>query len=914
MNKLKLLISIFFCASIAMAQTKGTLTGVITDKEANNAPLPFANVFVKETKNSVATNETGKYSLELLPGKYTIQFSSVGYEGFEKSVEIKAGAVTTLNGSLGSGNYTLKDVVVKSTANREKETAILLDQKNAVEIKQSIGAQEMSRKGVSDVATAVTKTTGITKQEGSGNIFVRGLGDRYNSTTMNGLPLPSNNPSKKNINLDIFSTDIVESIGIDKTFNYKNYGDFSGANIDIVSKNYKGNGMLEFGIGIGGNTNAINQDKFYLQDGPSFTGFSNNSIPADPFSSYSFNTSWNKESKTPINNSLFLRGGDSFSFGSKSKLSYFITGSFDNEYNFREGISNGGVNAQGIPRRSFTFDSYNYNTNTTLMGNVNYKINSNHTLKLNTMLINSSSQKHDEYTGVIDIFDAATEGGGFVRRSNFDRTTLNVNQLLGLHKLSDKIDFNWGLSYNKVANIVPDRMFNTFIPIDNNNISVLQISDNNSSENHRYYQELNDDELAANFAVDYKFKKDAEGEYKGKVTLGYNGRFKTVGFEAVQLNFNVNQDPSITQPIIDLNNIDGYFNQNSIDATYFDIRSFNGGLTPQTYDGQQYIHAALGAIEYKFSPKFTMILGTRVESIYQYIEWFTNISSGENTLDNIEVMPSTSIKYALNEKQNLKFAASKTYTLPQFKERAPFQFEDATEIFFGNPKLYASTDYNTDIKWEYFPDKNEVVSVTAFGKYIQNPINEVTIASATNDISYVNTGEKAIVIGGEFEIKKMIFENDSENKESLSAGFNASYMYNNQDFSSQKVNDETDLNVFFTDEEGSLTGASDLLLNGDLSYFKSFSNNRDVLATVTYNYFSDRVYAIGSNARGNIVDKAVGTLDFILKSKVSNNIALGLIVKNILDPKVERVQETQNVIVESYKKGINFKFSLTYNF
>jgi hypothetical protein len=911
--KCKFIFSLLLISTLSFAQIKGALAGTLTDKDLNNLPLPFANVLIKGSTTGVTTDEKGTYKLSLTPGNYTIQFSFIGYESIEERITIKSGETLTINKALGSGSYQLQDVVIKKVASREKETALLLEQKNAVEIKQSIGAQEIARKGVSDVASAVTKTTGITKQEGSGNIYVRGLGDRYNSTTMNGLPLPSNNPSRKNIKLDIFTTDIVESIGIDKTFNYKNFGDFAGANIDIVSKNYKGKTMLEVGFDVGVNSLAISQDNFYLQDGPNFTGFTNNSYPSDPFSAYNFDTSWDKETKSPVNNSFFIRGGNSYAVGENGKLGFFANASFDNEYTFREGISNGSINVQGVPRRSFTFESFNYNTNTTLMGNVNYKINAKNNIRFNTMLINSTSQKHDEYLGVIDIFDAATEGGGFVRRSNFDRTTLNVNQLLGDHKLNDQLSFNWGLSYNIVDNIVPDRMFNTFIPVNNNNTSVLQISDNNSSENHRYYQELNDDELAANFAVDYKFKKDAEGEYKGKVTLGYSGRFKTIGFEAIQLNFNVNQ--SVTQPIIDLNNIDGYFNQNSIDSGYFSVTSFNGGLTPQTYGGEQNIHAGFGAIEYKFSPKLTVILGTRVESIYQYLEWYTNLSpNGESTYEKIEVMPSTSIKYTLTEKQNLKFAASKTYTLPQFKERAPFQFEDATEVFFGNPDLYASTDYNADLKWEFFPKTNELISVTAFGKYIQNPINEVTVASATNDISYVNTGDKAIAIGGEFEIKKVIFENDDENKQSLTAGFNASYMYNNQDFSSEKVIDETDLNVFFTEKDGNLTGASDLLLNGDVSYFKSFSNKRDFLATVTYNYFSDRVYAIGTNARGSIVDKAVGTLDLILKSNVSEKIALGLSVKNILDPKVERIQDTQDVVVETYKKGINVKFSITYKF
>ena len=128
------------------------------------------------------------------------------------------------------------------------------------------------------------------------------------------------------------------------------------------------------------------------------------------------------------------------------------------------------------------------------MGNVNYKINSNHTISFNSMMINSTTQKHEEYTGTIDIFDIAPNGGGFIRRSDFDRTTLLVNQLLGSHKLfKDRVDFNWGLSYNDMNNVVPDRMVNTFIPVDDDgDLNILMPSQNNRSENHRFFSELKD--------------------------------------------------------------------------------------------------------------------------------------------------------------------------------------------------------------------------------------------------------------------------------------------------------------------------------------------------------------------------------------------------------------------------------------
>ncbi|MEQ3690260.1 MAG: carboxypeptidase-like regulatory domain-containing protein, partial [Flavobacterium sp.] len=502
--KLNSLFLFLLFSLIGFSQT-GRVSGTILDKEYDNEPLVFANVLIKGTTIGTSTDDFGKYSISLKPGSYTLVINYLGYETKEFPITIKANQTVTINYTLEASGVQLQDVVVVHSITKESEQALLQEQQKSVEIKQAIGAEEISKKGISDVAAAVAKTTGISKQEGSSSIYVRGLGDRYNSTTMNGLPLPSNNPSTKNISLDIFSTDIVEYIGIDKTYNFRNYGDFAGANVDIVSKNYKGNGIIEFGTGFGANSNAIQQDKFYLQDGPNFYGFSNESIPNNPLAGYNFNTSWDKQGETPINGSMYLRGGDSFNFGEISKISFFLNASFDNGYTYKEGVRRGGVEAsQGIAKKDLYRKSYEYQTNSNFMANINYKINNHHNLRINSMFINSSSQKHEEFTGILDIFDNATEGGGFIRRSTFDRTALLVNQLLGEHKFGERTTFDWGLSYNILSNVVPDRMQNTFTPSDQSDpTSPLTVSDLNQSDNHRYYQDMTDDEAAGNFTLSY---------------------------------------------------------------------------------------------------------------------------------------------------------------------------------------------------------------------------------------------------------------------------------------------------------------------------------------------------------------------------------------------------------------------------
>ena len=915
-----LLLSLFF--SVAMFAQNGTVTGTILDKEFNNEPLPFANIVIKGTKQGTSTDENGKYSISLKPGNYTLVIGYLGYETKEIPFTLKANEKKVINHTLEASGVQLADVEIIQVVSKEKESALLQEQQKAVEIKQSIGAEEISKKGIGDVAAAVAKTSGISKQEGSSDIFVRGLGDRYNSTTMNGLPLPSNNPSTKNMSLDVFSTDIVEYIGIDKTFNYKNYGDFAGANVDIVSKTYKGSGMIEVGSGMNANSNAISQNQFYLQDGPSFHGFSNQPIPNNPLASYNFTTSWDKQAATPIGSSFYLRGGDSYSVGSNGKLSFFLNTSFDNNYNYKEGVRRGGVEAsQGVAYKDLFRKAYEYQTSSNAMANINYKINSNHNIKLNTMYINSTSQKHEEFTGVIDIFDAAPNGGGYLTRSTFERTSLLINQLLGNHTLSNRINFDWGLSYNMMTNVIPDRMQNTFVPSDNDNptTSPLIVSNLNKSDNHRYFQEMTDDELAGNFTLSYKFGKTTEDKYKGKFIAGYSARYKEINFDATQFNFKIN-----SQQIIDVNNIDGYFNQNSFNLGYFDIQTFRGGLSapnaldPQNFNGQQIISAGFGAIEYQFTPKLFVIAGFRSEYIIQDIFYSTSLKSGKKLSDTMEYLPSLTAKYEISEKQNIKFAASKTYTLPQFKERAPFLFEEVGQSFFGNENLYNSTDYNFDLKWEMYPKNGEVISFTGFGKYIQNPINQVTVASATNDISWVNTGEKAIGLGIEGEWRKNIISRENSTtgeKTNLGFGLNVSYLFTNQDLDTQKVIEENPgISVAFTNKDSRLTGASDLLVNSDISFNKDFKNDKSLTATLAGGYFSDRIYALGVTGKGDLVDSEVITLDFVLKYKINKNIGFGFSAKNLTNPTIERTQDIQNVVVDSYKKGRNFSISMKYSF
>ena len=913
-----LVVFVLFVSITVFAQDRGTVEGTVTDKEMNNETLPFANVFVKGTSIGTTTDFDGKYLLSLEEGDYTIVYSFVGYTVVEEQITVVAGENYVIDKLLGaSEGITMDEVIVKASVSREKESALLVEKKKAVVMTTAIGAQELSRKGVSDVAGAVTKMSGVSKQEGSGGVFVRGLGDRYNITTLNGLPLPSNNPSNKNIDLSVFTTDVVEAIDVSKTFETKNYGDFGGANINIKSKNFRGQPYVKVGLGAGINSNVAGLSNFYLQDGPSSTGFGEQEIPESPTTPINYTTSWDRvKSSSILNKGFALSAGRSFEVGEEGSLNAFITASHNTDTGFKTGIQRGNVDVQGDPKTDYLVDSYGFDTNTTVMGSLNFKMNANHSIAFSSLFLNSTMQDYSEYVGNNEEFDGGTDPNednefGIIQRGTFDRTQLFVSQLLGEHDFSERVSLDWAAGSSSLNNDIPDRMQNTFVPSRVNEDEYTFFS-NSAIDNHRYYQELTEDELSANAMLSFKFAENSEEEYKGVFKAGYSGRFKNVAFESNQFDFNIKNNV-FSFDVEDVNNVDNYLNEDN----FYNL-NYNINQITQQYFGDQFIHAFLSSIQYGFSEKFTAVLGLRLESIYQSIGFITTLVPDGKfiELNENQFLPSFSGKYSVTDKQSIKFAGSQTYTLPQQKEKVKMLYEEVTQAYIGNPDLYSSSNYNFDLGWEFFPTAGELISVTGFGKMIQNPINEVFINSASGEISYLNSGDLATVVGVEFELKKKIVEfvNSKDLTNKLSLGVNLSVMQSNQDFNAEKVSDETDYGANFTYEEGSLTGASDVLGNADVSYFAEISENSNLMATLSYGYFSDKMKAIGTQGRGNLIDQANSTLDFVLKSELNKRLNIGLAVKNITDPAYVSIQETQNVILSSYKKGVNYSLSLAYKF
>jgi len=927
-----------FTSLATFAQSTGSLAGKLMDKEYNNEPLPFANVIIKGTSTGTTSDMDGLYILnDLSPGSYTIIYSFVGYETQEIAVEIIASKVTNVDVTMGASAASLDEVVITTTTKRESETALLLEQKKAVEIKQSIGAEELSRKGVSDAAGAVAKISGVSKQEGSSNVYVRGLGDRYLNTTMNGLSLPSNDVNKKNIDLNLFSSDVIENVSISKAYSSKYYGDFSAGNVDISSKDYKGNGFFDAYVSTGFNTNAIDKD-FVRSEGPGYFGYYGR-YDHNPFAVVLSHGVDPENAGTPMNIGYGASAGKSFTFKNDSRLSLFATASFENSYEYRKGSA---VDYTLTEKKAFidNAEEYEYGTTTTAMASINYKIDSDNSIKYNSLFINNSSDKVGYFgiDGKGRSRDAIlnTDEGFYQMNVQFDQTQMYVNQLLGEHT-SGKFDVDWGFGYNYVFSKQPDRkrvsIENYHLALDNDTNTNPAFYSNVVFDNQRYFQNIEDNEYNGRINLAYNANDNV------KINVGYNGRSKERTFNNIRYGYDILDSG---YGITDVNNLDSVFtldnlNLNDGDDGIYEIQVINPipnvsnvnrpGLYENTYTGNLNVYAGYVDAEIKSGEKWLFVPGVRLESFEQKIAFnvinLGNLGNSEITSKETFVLPTLNVKYALTEDANLRFSASQTVSIPEFKEVAPFVYEDISTRIGGNPDLLEkgySKILNIDLKYEWFFSKNEILSVAAFTKEIKDPVNLVVGADATGTQRYFRTGDKANVYGLEVEIRKNLITNEDEDTK-LSAGFNATYMHTTQDL--YENIDGAFYDVSFTESEEALQGASPLILNADINYSPTFGNYKPT-ANLVFSYFSNRIDALGSGQLGNVIEKGVPTLDFIWKNKVNDKLEINLSAKNLLNANIDYYRETTlgDISVNSangkgvtdYKRGMDLGLQLKYKF
>lgn len=940
--KLKLTF-LFLLFSLVGFSQKTTISGVVSDKDLKGEPLPFANVTIKGKSLGVTTDIDGKYILEIPAGTHTAIFSFLGYESKEVQFSIAQGENKIINESIGSGSVTLEDVVIKSTINREKETALLLEQKKAVEIKQSIGAQEMSRKGVSDVEEGLTKITGIAKVDGRG-LFVRGLEDRYNNLLINDLQAPSNSPFKKIIPTDLFPTDIVGVLNVYKTFNPNISGDFAGATINIETSQPKNN-ITKITSGFSYVTNNNGQDFLLSEDAnttqgflglngddkvlPGYFGGRPSGVVMSPsqYSDYSKNSNWNADkSSSPINTNLGFLHANKVKVGDNS-LNYIVSVNQDNAYVIRKGVERTFNFGQGNYDNNLFTTSYDLKTTVSGLASVKYKTN-RFGIGFNSFLLRATSSRIDDQFGYTN--SQANKPNMIIRMNQFEETQYWNNQIIGNYDLTEdkKHTLKGGFSFVKTKFGQPDRKF-VVGELNGDDQITASFGGNNLI---RQYLDISGDRFFSGM-LEYNVKLNTtESGKENKLSVGYNG-FSNEEISSYRFLFGKPISSGLPQFTTSLNNIEGVV----ANAVQNGIINFTE-TSNEDYKSKLYqnVQSGYANLFWNFGEKWEINGGLRVEKSLREIK-FRRLGYGINspfsklTEDNIDFLPSVNTKYSLNDKSNLRFAASKTITRPASAELLPIEYlnADGTVVLGNYPlartvfqsqqnwKSLKNTDnLNFDLKYEIFPKENEMLAIGVFGKQIQNPIERIFVQSASSggQITTFDNSKSATIFGAELELLLQL-KRISPVLDKFTFGFNTSLM--NTKVKVDKINNPAE-----NSDTRKLQGAADWVINSDLKYEFQFNEEMKNTVTLVYGVTGDRIYAVGTSNLDHIYEKPFQKLDFVWTSKFSKNLEAKLSIDNILNPNFKRVMGDNSKVtiyendltVRQYKKGTGFGLTIGYTF
>ena len=933
-------ITLMLISLATVGQSTGSIAGKLTDKEYNNEPLPFANVLIKGTTQGTTSDIDGLYGFENLEaGSYTLVFSFVGYETQEISVDVVTGKVTTVNVPMGASAASLNEVVITTTTRKESEAALLLDQKKAVEIKESIGAVQLAQLGVSDASGATAKISGVSKSDGSGQLYVRGLGDRYLTTTLNGLSVPSDNIDKKNIDLGLFPSRFIQNVAISKTFSPKNSSDQASGNIDIVSKEVTNQKDFGFSLGGGVNSNVANvYDNFKVTA-------NNSDLNLGVYSrAYNINNlvnaivgqSWAPQQvESPLDYSFGFNAGGII--GESKKLRLYFSGGQSVEHEYLEGSFR--EYDQGNLRDSVPDGDnikWRREVNTTGMFHGQYKINDNNKLSLNSFIINKVFEETYEAgrSGGAVFFeelDGPEEGFQFVRDQNLKNTLLSVTQLIGEHQFSENNTLEWAAGYNYVAANEPNRIRNQVNIL--NEDGRIQLGFTGGFQQRKSAQDINDTEYNARIQDEIILKNNEDGDAIYKVTFGGNYRNKQRDFKSQFIGVEEAFTDAINPASID--EISAIFTQNNFDNGTLLLNI----LQPDTYDGELVSYSGFVDFVGVFG-KFTAELGLRYQSddidvgfnVGNYVDPITGIARiGTSNQAYERIYPALNLKYSFNDKFAVRLAGSLSQTLPEFKEIAPFQYvSPENQVTQGNPDVKASKNINVDLKFELFPTSDELVSLTGFYKQIQDPINRTLQRGGENVFSYFNSGNEATVFGVELEGRIYVIKKQ-DSLANLKLSGNVSYINHIQDLKEERNADGDLLRTFRYGgkTEIGLEGASDWITN--LALTLNTGNKYPYEFTLAGNYASDRIFSLGAPRNqsqpevfynGEITEKGVVVLDFIFNKEINEHWSIGLTAKNLLNPTIKRVQLIESAVdriqsertVLSYNTGIDTKVSVSYRF
>lgn len=770
---------VLFSITTAQAQN-GKLSGIVRDE--SNETLPGVTVRAEELNAGTVTQIDGSFSIDLKEGSYTIIFNYVGFETKKiTGVEIKKDAVTDLNITLAQGKKgKLQDVVVTATFNKASVEGLYNRQKNSASISDGISADQIKKTPDNNTAQVLKRVTGLTIQDNK-FVTVRGMSERYNNVLLNNSSLPSTEPNRRNFSFDIIPSNLIDNVVVNKTATPDMSGEFAGGVVQVQTKDIPDDNYISVSLGSGYNT---------LSAGKGFQSLKRSN--SEFFMKAPDNRKWWHGKWDDKAYESYINANDYQKITEYDKKIPNTWGLYEYKYNpmqqyqvavgrvrkLEKGATIGLVGAMTFRHDEYrTREESRFRISDYALAGEMYELNSTGAGILNLSYQSKNSKLsfknlyNNKYSHGTQVLYGAVLGQSDSASSYTDIITSSIlyqNKLEGEHILpfGNKIKVGWALDRSQLVRSQPD-MRNSFMEKGFYGLSEAQGSFGLSpglSVMNAYLKEVR-----YNYSAYLSFPFTLFGQEQ-KLKAGYQGtrREADYTFNGFKMRYTPNTtvfEETYTRP--------DYFlaDERFIHTTglYFAPAGPSTSKAPESYTGEQNLHAAYAMGDLKLTSWLRFIGGVRVEMNSMSVNTATISFNSNDELviknetkkyDATDVLPSFNLVASTSGKTNVRFAYSKTLARPDFRERSSFTYFDFYDFtqYIGVGGLKDTRTDNVDLRLEYYPKPGEVLSVSLFYKKFVNPVELIQYVSSGSNSSvniYFNL-DKSENIGIEGEWRKSL--------------------------------------------------------------------------------------------------------------------------------------------------------------
>lgn len=907
-------VALFGCmmmsGSAAVAQSTGTgkIVGRIIDA-ATGQGLPETQVSVVGPQLGALSGVDGRFTINAVPaGTVTLQVRRIGYASKTVTgILMDAGKTLEQDISLQGAAVSLAATTVTASVERGSVSNALDAQRTAAGVVNSVTAEQIAKSPDGNAAQAVQRVSGVTVQDNK-FVFVRGLGERYTTSSLNGARLPSPEPEKRTVPLDMFPAGLVQTITTIKTFTPDQQGDFAGALVDIKTREFPARRAATLNIGTGMEAGATSTGLLTPQrsggegfamvnsgrDIPSLIKSAGNLIGLNLSQGdknlliSQFRNAWTPSIKngSPLLNGSASIGGNQPIFG--HRLGYLISGTISSGTDLKSEQVRALADRGNVKGSTLEIDRFSGTTSqqSVLWGgltNLSTMIGSSSRISFNGLYNRTADNTAREEAGIF------SNDGTFAKitRMQYVERSVQSLQLSGDHQFGTRHRIEWAATSSGVRRYEPDK--SEFIQVlekdTPSSAGVYRWFSGGSGGAVRTFSELHErsGEGSAKYALSF-----GPAGMQNTVTVG--GLYRTTNRTTDNRAFNISGH-GLNNTIRELpaeQLFDGRYTQTG--SALFDIAPLSQG---GAYDAHDTLTAGFAMAEIPLGSRFRLIGGARYESDRLRVNAVSTLGNPVNTTKRWnDVLPSLALNVRLSESQQLRLSGSRTLARPEYRELSPIIGRDVVggDDVQGNENLERTNVTNMDLRWEWYPRAGEIVSVGVFTKNFVNPIERVYRASSSaRQIVYVN-GDKAEDYGVELELRKGL-DFLSGSLSPLAVFSNLTVMHSQVHLNATTGTSQTNLNR-------AMVGQAPYVLNAGLTYSSGSGNTT---ATLLFNKVGERIDVAGESPLPDVVLQSRNVLDFSVRVGISGAITLRADLRNLLDAPYESVQGT--VIRDHYLTG-----------